>query len=51
MFEGQLEDVPPADAAEVDLLRRLVGGATQQEELWEEKKHIGKILDRSEGQC
>ena len=35
MFERQLEDVSPADAAEVDLLRRAVGGATQHKELWE----------------
>lgn len=34
MFERQLEDVSPADTAEVDLLRRPVRGAAQHQELW-----------------
>lgn len=34
VFERQLEDVSPADAAEVDLLRRPVRGAAQRQELW-----------------
>jgi len=33
VFEGQLEDVSPADAAKVDLLCWAVGGATQHKEL------------------
>lgn len=33
VFERQLEDVSPADAAQVDLLRRPVGGAAQHQEL------------------
>ena len=35
VFERQLEDVSPADAAEVDLFGGAVGGATQHQELWE----------------
>lgn len=34
VLERQLEDVSPADAAEVDLLRRPVRGAAQRQELW-----------------
>lgn len=33
VFERQLEDVTPADAPQVDLLCRPVGGATQHKEL------------------
>ncbi len=35
VFERQLEDVSPANTAEVDLLCRAVGSTAQQEELWE----------------
>lgn len=33
MFERQLEDVSPADTAEVDLFSRAVGGTAQHQEL------------------
>ena len=34
VFERQLEDVSPADTAQVDLLRRSVRSAAQHQELW-----------------
>lgn len=33
VFEGQLEDVSPANAAKVNLLRRAIGRTTQHQEL------------------
>lgn len=35
MFEGQLENVSPANASKVNLFCRPVGGATQGKKLWE----------------
>lgn len=39
VLERQLEDVSPADAAEVDLLRRPVRSAAQRQELWVKRCH------------
>lgn len=47
MFEGQLEDIPPADTAEIDLLRWAIGGAAQHKELWV-KAHRKKMNSDSQ---
>ena len=40
VFEWQLEDVPPANAAQVYLLRGPVGGTTQHKELHRKTPHV-----------
>lgn len=44
VFERQLEDVSPADAAEVDLLRRSVRSAAQRQELWVKKTAVRWVV-------
>lgn len=46
VFERQLEDVSPADAAEVNLLRRPVRSAAQRQELCVKRSHSGTVDDR-----
>lgn len=52
MFERQLEDVSPADTAEVNLLRRPVRSAAQHQELWvnDVRQPVG-VGDKGAGEC
>lgn len=45
VFERQLEDVSPANTAQVDFLRRAVGGSTERKELWATAKRHRLVLN------
>lgn len=40
MLEGELEDISPADTAEVDFLCGAVGGAAEHKELWAQRSQL-----------